>query len=246
MHLTNIFPIALSALWRNKTRSFLTALGVIIGVASVISMVAVGEGAKARVEGVFAAMGTNMLVVLSGSTSSGGMMGGFGSMPTLTWEDLHAIQTQAPAVRFAVPVMSTRVTVVSDDANWTTGVVGTAPEYFGIRTWRAAHGSLFGEEDVASDAKIILLGQTAADKLFGPGIDPIGRVVRLRSVPFQVVGVLERKGQSPMGSDYDDTAVVPVTTFQTKVQGGLQKFIAGAIMVGATSAEDTVRAQREI
>ena len=246
MNLAQTIPLALRALLRNKTRSLLTTLGVVIGVASVISMVAVGEGAKARVEGVFAAMGTNMLIVLSGSTSSGGVMGGFGSMPTLTWEDLKAIQTQAPAVRVAAPMMNARVTIVADDANWTTGVVGSSADYFEIRAWKLARGSLFTREDVDAGNKVIVLGQTTADKLFGPGIDPLGRTVRLRGVPFVVMGLLERKGQSPMGSDYDDTAVIPVRTFQTKIQGGLQNYIAGAIAVSAVSASDTKRAQEEI
>jgi putative ABC transport system permease protein len=246
VNLAQTLALALRALLRNKTRSMLTTLGVVIGVASVISMVAVGEGAKSRVEGVFAAMGTNMLIVLSGSTSSGGVMGGFGSMPTLTWDDLLAIRTQAPAVRIAAPAMSARVTLLSDEANWTTGVVGTSADYFDVRAWSIAQGTLFSSEDVAASARVIVLGQTASDKLFGPGTHPVGRSVRLRSVPFQVLGVLASKGQSPMGSDYDDVAIVPVTAFQTKIQGGLQKFIAGAIMVSATSATDTTRAQREI
>jgi putative ABC transport system permease protein len=246
MNIVQTFPLAARALLRNKTRALLTTLGVVIGVASVISMVAVGEGAKARVEGVFAAMGTNMLIVLSGSTTSGGVSGGFGSMPTLTWEDLRAIQTQAPAVRVAAPTMMARVTILSDDANWTTAIIGTSVDYFEIRAWRIAHGTLFTQEDVDSGAKLIVLGQTTSDKLFGPGVDPIGRAVRLRNVPFQVVGVLERKGQSPMGTDYDDTAVITTTAFLTKVQGGLQNYVPGAIMVSATSADDTKRAQNEI
>ena len=246
MSFANMFTLAFVALMRNKARALLTTLGVVIGVASVISMVAVGEGAKARVEGVFAAMGTNMLVVLSGSTTSGGVMGGFGSMPTLTWEDLRALRTQAPAIRLAAPAMNARVTLISDEANWTTGVTGTSPEFFDIRAWTLAKGRLFDQEDVDASAKVVVLGQTASDKLFGPNVDPVGRVIRLRSAPFVIVGVLERKGQSPMGSDYDDTAVVPYTAFQTKIQGGLQNYVAGAILVSATSPDDTKRAQREI
>jgi putative ABC transport system permease protein len=246
MRLTETLPLATRALLRNKTRSFLTMLGVIIGVASVISMVAVGEGAKSRVEGVFAAMGTNLLIVLSGSTSSGGVMGGFGSMPTLTWDDLAAIRKEAPAVRTAAPQLGTRLTIVSDDANWTTSVSGTTPEYFDIRAWTLARGSLFAASDVESGAKIIVLGQTVADKLFGAGIEPVGRSVRLRSVPFQVIGVLQRKGQSPMGTDYDDVAVIPVSTFQAKIQGGLGKYVPGILIVSAKSAEGTGLAQKQM
>jgi len=246
VNVTQTITIATRALLRNKTRSFLTTLGVIIGVASVISMVAVGEGAKARVEGVFASMGTNVLIVLSGSTSSGGVMGGFGSMPTLTWGDLNAIRHEVPAVRWAAPQITTRATIQSDDANWTTAVAGTSSEYFDIRAWSLGHGSLFTTSDEDAGAKVIVLGETVAEKLFNPGDDPVGKTIRVRGVPFQVIGVLARKGQSPMGTDYDDIAVIPVSTFQAKIQGGLQNYVAGVLIVSATAPEDTGRAQREI
>ncbi len=246
MRLSNVIPIALSALMRNKTRSFLTTLGVIIGVASVISMVAVGEGAKARVSGVFSAMGTNMLIVLSGSTTSGGVSGGFGSLPTLTWEDLRAVRTQAPAVQWAAPAQQTKVTIMAGEQNWTTSLTGTTPEFFDIRNWHIDKGSLLGDSDVDGANKVLVMGATVAEKLFGPGVDPVGKTVRIRSVPFLVVGLLQRKGQSPMGSDYDDATFIPITTFQNHIQGGLQKYIAGIIAVSAISADDTTRAQAEI
>jgi putative ABC transport system permease protein len=245
MNVGQTIPLAARALLRNKVRSFLTMLGVIIGVGSVISMVAVGEGAKARVEGVFASMGTNLLIVLSGSTASGGVSGGYGSMPTLTWDDLSSIRREAPAVRFAAPALGAKVTIIGDDANWTTSVTGTSPEFFDIRAWKLARGSLFADTDVQTGAKVIVLGQTVAGKIFG-GVEPLGRTVRLRAVPFVVIGILERKGQSPMGQDYDDTAIVPYTTFQAKLQGSLGKFIPGIIVVSATTASDTARAQKEI
>jgi putative ABC transport system permease protein len=246
MNLASVLPIALSALLRNKTRSFLTTLGVIIGVASVISMVAVGEGAKARVSSVFATMGTNMLIVLSGTTTTGGVAGGFGSLPTLTWEDLGAIRTQAPAVRWAAPALMSRVTIMADDQNWTTSLTGSSPDFFDIRNWTIDKGSLFGDTDADGATKVIVLGATVSEKLFGGGVDPIGKAVRIRSVPFLVVGILHRKGQSPVGTDYDDAAFVPVSTFQNQIQGGLQKYIAGIILVSAVSADDTTRAQKEI
>jgi putative ABC transport system permease protein len=246
VRLSNVIPIALSALMRNKTRSFLTTLGVIIGVASVISMVAVGEGAKARVSGVFSAMGTNMLIVLSGSTTSGGVSGGFGSLPTLTWEDLRAVRTQAPAVQWAAPAQQTKVTIMAGEQNWTTSLTGTTPEFFDIRNWHIDKGSLLGDSDVDGANKVLVMGATVAEKLFGPGVDPVGKTVRIRSVPFLVVGLLQRKGQSPMGSDYDDATFIPITTFQNHIQGGLQKYIAGIIAVSAISADDTTRAQAEI
>jgi len=246
LNIVQTVPLAVRALLRNKTRSFLTMLGVIIGVASVISMVAVGEGAKAKVEGVFASMGTNLLIVLSGSTSSRGVMGGFGSMPTLTWDDLTAIKKEARAVRYAAPVLSSRVTILSDDANWMTTVTGTTPEYFEIRAWKVARGSSFESSDVDSGSETVVLGQTVVDRLFGGSVEPLGRTVRISGVPFIVIGVLQSKGQSPMGSDYDDTAMMPVSTFQSKIQGGLGKYIPGIVAVSAVSAADTGRAQKEI
>ena len=246
MNLAQTFALALRALLRNKTRSLLTTLGVMIGVASVISMVAVGEGAKAQVESVFSAMGTNMLIVLSGSTSSGGVMGGFGRCRRSPGTTSPRSEPEAPAVRFAAPTMTARVTLSSEDANWTTGVIGTSPDYFDIRAWSIAYGSSFSADDVDSSARVIVIGQTVADKLFGPRRPRSDASVRLRSVPFQVDRRAGAQGPSPMGQDYDDVALVPVTTFQTKIQGGLQKFIAGAIVVSATSAADTTRAQREI
>jgi len=246
MKLAQTLPLAARALLRNKVRSCLTMLGVVIGVASVISMVTVGEGAKSRVAGVFDAMGTNLLIILSGSTSSGGMMGGFGSMPTLTWSDLAAIRAEARAVRAAAPVLIAKITMLSDDANWTTSVAGTSPEYLPIRAWTIAHGASFAESDVDSGAKVIILGDTVATRLFGAGADPVGRSVRLRGVPFNVIGVLQKKGQSPMGTDYDDVALIPVSTFQAKIQGSLGKYLPGIIVVSATSSEATWRAQREI
>ncbi len=246
MNLIQTIPVAMRALFRNKTRSFLTALGVVIGVASVISMVAIGEGAKAGVEKVFSAMGTNILMVMSGSTTSGGVMGGFGSMPTLTWDDLTAIRTELPSVRAAAPTAKTRASIVGEEANWTTDIMGTTSEFFPIRVWRSASGVVLSDSDVETGNKVIVLGQTVVQRLFGPNIDPIGQTVRIRAIPFIVIGTLERKGQSQVGQDYDDIALMPITTFQAKIQGGLQKYIGGMIVVNAMSAEDTTRAQRAV
>jgi putative ABC transport system permease protein len=240
------FRIAVHAILRNKLRSFLTTLGVIIGVAAVIAMVAIGEGAKARVEESFASMGTNLLIVQSGTTTAGGARGGFGSLPTLTWEDLQAIQNEIASVRAAAPVLRANAQVVSEEQNWTTSITGTAPEYFEIRRWPVATGTLFSQSEIDGGAKVVLLGQTVVDKLYGSYVDPVGQMVRIMSVPFQIVGVLAKKGQSTVGQDYDDGVFVPYTTFQAKIQGGLQKYIPGSIFVGATSSEATARAQTQI
>ena len=239
------FRLALRALLRNKMRSFLTMLGIIIGVSAVIAMVAIGEGAKAQVEKSFAAMGTSLLIVMSGSSSAGGARGGFGSQPTLTWDDLKAIQTEVTSVKSAAAVLRSSASLVSEDQNWTTTVQGTTPEYFEIRTWSIANGSGLTQSDVEGGTKVIVLGQTVASRLFGSG-DAVGQAVRIKNTPFQVVGVLQAKGQSPTGQDYDDGAFVPVTTFQSKIQGGLQKFLNGTIFVSAVSAADTTRAQAAV
>jgi putative ABC transport system permease protein len=240
------FRIALFALLRNKMRSFLTTLGMIIGVAAVIAMVAIGEGAKARVEQTFAAMGTNMLIVLPGTTSTGGAHGGFGSQPTLTWDDLKAIQAEVPTVRYATAVLRSTVQVLSENQNWTTQANGTGTTYFDIRNWKMSSGRVYNQSDDETGAKVCVLGQTVVDKLFGPSADAVGQVVRIKNIPFQVIGVAERKGQSPMGQDYDDVVLIPATTFQAKIQGGLHNYINGVLLVGAVAPDATARAETEI
>jgi putative ABC transport system permease protein len=238
--------VAWRALLRNKMRSFLTTLGIMIAVAAVIAMVAVGDGAKAMVEQSFAAMGSNMLIVLPGSTTAGGVMGGFGSMPTITWDDLRAIQNEVPSVRYAAPSLRSSASVMAEDLNWTTSVTGTSPDFFKIREWPAAKGALFGPSDVDSATKVVVLGQTVSDRLFGPGLDVTGRTVRIKNVPFTVIGVLMAKGQSPQGQDYDDAVFVPYTTFQAKIQGGLKNYLSGTIVVGADPRAGAPRAEVQV
>jgi len=238
--------VALRALTRNKMRSFLTTLGVVIGVSAVIAMVAIGDGAKARVEAAFAAMGSNMLIVVPGSSSAGGAMGGFGSMPTLTWDDLKAIQTEIGTVRAAAAQLRTNAQVMSEDQNWGTQVFGSSPEYFQIRTWPAVQGALLTQSDVDTGTKVAVLGQTVSDKLFGTNSNPTGQTIRIKNVPFVVIGVLDKKGQSQWGHDYDDIVIVPVSTFQQKVKGSLKNFIEGSIAVSATGADTTSRAESQI
>ena len=241
-----ILRVASRALLRNRMRSFLTTLGIIIGVAAVIAMVAIGEGAKARVEQSFSAMGTSLLIVMPGSTTAGGVRGGFGSMPTLTWDDLRAIQNEVSSVHLAAPSLRSVAQVAYEDQNWSTSITGTTPEYFEIRSWDMAKGSSFTQSDVDGGTKVAVLGQTVVDRVFGATADPVGQVVRIRNIPFQVVAVMARKGQSPNGQDYDDAVVIPVSTFQTKIQGGLQKYLNGAIMISAISPDATARAERDV
>jgi putative ABC transport system permease protein len=238
--------IAWRALRRNVLRSFLTMLGVIIGVAAVIAMVAIGEGAKFRVQQVFSSMGSNLILILSGATSSGGARGGFGSLPTLTWEDLQAIRNDVPGVRQATAVTRGIMPVSSEDQNWTTVVMGTDPDYFTLRNWRTTYGELFTQVEQEGQAKVAILGQTVAGRLFGSGDAALGQTIRIRNVPFRVIGLLERKGQSPMGEDQDDSVTIPSTTFQSKIQGGLQKYIRGVILAGAATAGDTPKVEARI
>ena len=223
---------ALSALARNTLRSALTALGIVIGVAAVIAMVAIGSGAQAKIDASFAAMGTNQLVVLSGSSQSGGVRGGFGSQPTLTWADLKAMQTQLDSVLAAAPQLRANGNLVAESGNWTTQVTGTSPEFFVIRDWAAEEGSLFSQADVDATRKVIVLGATVAENLFGEN-SAVGQVVRIGNTPFTVLGVLAKKGQSAMGQDMDDAVFMPTSAYRTKFSAGLANYIAGSIQVRA-------------
>ncbi len=238
--------IALRALSRNKMRAFLTMLGVVIGVGAVIAMVAIGEGAKARVEQQFAAMGTNLLVLIPGATTAGGASGGGGSGARLTWDDLKAIRTELSTVSAAAPALRSNGQLVSEEQNWSTSITGTTPEYFIVRSWPIDKGVALTQSDVDTGTKVVVLGASVATRLFGAYSDPIGQTVRIKNVPFEVIGVAAKKGQSPMGQDYDDAVFIPVTTFQQKIQGGLQKFLTGPIFIAAIAPSEVSHAQAEI
>jgi putative ABC transport system permease protein len=239
MRAGDVVRVAGRALLRNKLRSFLTALGIIIGVAAVIAMVAIGEGARARVAEAFASMGTNVLIISSGAKTAGGAKAGAGTLPTLTWDDLRAIKAEVPDVKYVAPRVHTTGQVVAEDHNWLTVVDGTTPDFFQIRSWPMRLGPGFSPEQAEGAAKVAVLGQTVVERLFGANSDPTGQTVRIQNVPFQVVGVSARKGQSAGGSDYDDVVFVPVSTFLTKIQGSLQKFIPGTIMIAVDSDDLT-------
>jgi putative ABC transport system permease protein len=244
--ITETLRLAQRALRRNKLRSFLTALGIIIGVAAVICMVSIGEGAKSRIRTQIEATGTNIVMVFSGSSAGGGMRGGAGSQPSITWDDLRAIQTELPSVRAAAPQARTSQPVVSESATWTTTVVGTTPEFFEIRNWPIVQGTGLTASDQASGAKNAVIGQTAAENLFGAGIDPINQIVRIRNAPFLVIGVLERKGQNGMGQDQDDAIFIAMSAYQSRMQRGLGKFVPGFIFASASSPDAIPAARREI
>ncbi len=237
--------VALLALRRNMMRSFLTTLGMVIGVAAVIAMVAIGEGATAKVEAQFAAMGSNLLILSPGSTSTGGVRGGAGTISTLTWDDLRAIEEEISAVRAIAPSLRTSVNAMSESQNWMTSVQGTTPPFLDVRNWVVESGAMFTQSDLDARTKVCLLGKTVVDKLF-PDEDPLHQTVRLRNVPFQVVGVLAPKGQGSFGMDMDDVILVPATTFQTKLQGGLKNVVNGMVFVTGFTPDGVRRVEREV
>jgi len=210
--------IALRALMVNKMRSTLTMLGIIIGVGAVIAMIAVGSGAKQRIAEQIASMGSNLLIVLSGSSTSGGFRGGSGTVPTLTVEDSKAILNEIPSVKYTAPTLTGVAQVVYGNQNWSTIINGSTPEVLEIREWPLAAGRPFTQQDVDGATKVCLLGRTVVENLFG-GVDPIGQIVRIKKVPFTVIGVLAPKGQSTWGQDQDDTIFVPLTTAQKRLFG---------------------------
>jgi putative ABC transport system permease protein len=191
-------------------------------------------------------MGTNMLVVRPGSSRGGGVRGGSGSRQSITWQDVDAIKNEVSSVRYVAPLLRTNAQVVSDSSNWQTSTNGTTNEYFAIRNWKITSGTGFSAQDEATGAKVVILGGTVVDNLYGAGADPVGQILRIKNVPFQIIGVLERKGQSGMGQDNDDAVFVPAKTYGAKIQGGLRKYVSGTVYVGAASEELTARAQTDI
>ena len=237
--------IALRALRVNKMRSVLTALGIIIGVSAVIAMIAVGSGARAQINEQIASMGSNLLIVQSGSSTSGGMRMGSGTVPTLTADDAEAILTEIPSVKYAAPTLPGVAQVIYGNQNWSTSITGTMPEMLDIRDWPVVSGRSFTQQDVNGATKVCLLGMTVKENLFG-GIDPVGQIIRIRNVPFTVVGVLSYKGQSTRGQDQDDTVIVPLTTAQKRLFGMQFPGMVRTIMVQAKGPEMMKEAESQI
>jgi putative ABC transport system permease protein len=237
--------IALRALKTNKMRSALTMLGIIIGVGAVITMVAVGAGASRKLEDQIAMMGSNLLIVVPGSQTSGGVRMGFGTQQTLTLDDAEAIERECPAVQDIGPSVEGTAQIVSGNLHWATRVTGTTPGMLNVRDWPISAGRGISDEDVKSSAKVVILGQTIVDSLFG-GIDPIDQVVRIKKLPFRVIGVLAVKGQSMVGQDQDDAAYVPITTAQKKLFRVSFPGQVRMIMVKATSLDDMAAAEKQI
>ena len=240
--LLTIIRVAFKALGRNKMRSILTMLGIIIGVGAVIAMVSIGQGAQQTISEQIASAGSNMLFVTPGSFSSGGVRMGMGTTSHLTVEDCQAIERECPAVKYASPLVRTNTSVVYGNQNWSTSVQGYDTRFSQIRLWEVERGSFFTEQDVATAQRVCILGKTVADNLFA-GTDPVGQEIRMRNMPWRVIGVLQSKGQSGMGQDQDDTIIAPYTTVQKKMLGII--FI-NSIMVSAVTQEASSTAEAEI
>ena len=245
MDFLQTLKIALRALRTNKMRSFLTMLGIIIGIAAVIAMMAVGSGASYVISQQIASIGSNIILVLPGSTTSGGLRMGSGGSQTLTSDDARAIMAECPSVLRASGTTRTTSQVVYGNMNWSTVIMGATPELFDIREWPVVSGRSIGQQDVDGAAKVCLLGQTVVDNLFN-GEDPIGKIVRIKKIPFTVVGVLESKGQSPQGTDQDDSVFVPLRTAQVKLSRSPFPNSVGAIMVQAGSEALLTKAEEEV
>jgi putative ABC transport system permease protein len=237
MDFMNTFRLALRALARNKMRSALTMLGIIIGVGAVIAVVSIGQGAQYIVQQGIQAMGTNAVFISAGSNRAGGVRQGYGGVKTLTVDDMNAILQEIPLIEQAAPALSSRQQVVYGNQNWNTSITGTTPNYFDIRTWPVQAGSAFSDEEVDLAANVCVLGTTVERILFVDE-NPIGKTIRIGNLPFRVDGVLESKGQNVTGQDQDDVIFAPYTTVQRKISGitWLQFIAASAVSQEASVA----------
>ena len=213
--------IALNALRVNKMRSILTMLGIIIGVAAVITMIAVGAGAQARVSEQIKSLGSNLMIIMPGSTTSSGVRLGAGANQNLTEDDAAAIAREVPEVQVAAPTNRRSEQVIAGNTNWSTSIYGVNPDYFEAREWPLISGRMFEQAELTGSAKVALIGQTVARQLFGD-MDPIDQTIRIRKVPFTIIGVLDRKGQSMLGQDQDDVIMVPLSTARNRLFGNTQ------------------------
>jgi len=240
-----IFRVALKALGRNKMRSALTMLGLIIGVAAVITMVALGEGAQDQIEAQIQSAGTNLIMVRAGNYRRGGISHGMGSSPRLKAADVDAIREQVPGAQYLTASVNTRDQVVAAGQNWLTRIEGADVELPLIRFWDVERGTFFSSTDVDSAAKVAVLGSVVRDNLFGEGADPVGETIRIRNLSFKIIGVMEAKGSGSFGEDQDDTIFAPYTTVQRKLRGRDGTNISG-ITISARSADEIARTTRQI
>jgi len=247
MNVLGLLRVAMRALAVNKLRSLLTMLGIIIGVAAVIVMIAVGAGAQARVEEQIRSLGSNLLLILSGSRTASGVRSGFGSNLTISEDDTAAIAREIPET-LAGAVVRGGAQLVWGNQNWSTTIYGTTQDYLEIRQWEIAAGRAYDAQDQAGATKVCLIGQTVARQLFG-GADPVGQVIRIRRVPFTVIGLLEGKGQSMMGSDQDDVILMPISTARKRVLGATnlaKQRSVGAIWVKVAEGQDMKAVEEQV
>jgi putative ABC transport system permease protein len=246
INLPSTFKISFRSLRVNKMRSALTMLGIIIGVSAVIIMLAVGTGASNKISEQLSSMGSNLLIIVPGSVTAGGLRMGGGSQPTLSGDDAEAIKRECPAVEEAVPILNGASQIVYGNLNWSTGVYGVTPGILTVRDWPLAAGRIFNDQEVKGAAKVCVLGQTVVDNLFGSQ-DPLGKIVRIKKVPFTVIGTLSEKGQTLVGQDQDDTIYIPLSTGQRKIFGreGRNNMVR-SITVKAKSREDLTAAETQI
>ncbi len=242
MKIVNILVSAFRALQRNKLRSFLTMLGIIIGVGAVIAMLAIGQGAEYSVKQQIAALGTNVIMVFPGAQQTGGVRISAGSAVTLTEEDAAAISKECPAVEYISPGSMAAGQIIAGNLNWSTSIQGVGVDYLTIREWPLAYGEFFTDQDVKSAAKVCVVGQTVADNLF-PDSSPVDQTIRIRNVPFKVTGVLLKKGQNALGQDQDDIIIAPYTTVIRRLSHWPNlRFI----LVSAASMNEMTTAQSQI
>jgi putative ABC transport system permease protein len=242
MHLKNLLKVAIKSILKSRMRSLLTALGIIIGVAAVVVMVALGDGAQIQVEKQISSLGSNLIIIFPGSISSGGIRMGAGSINRFTMEDVKKIQDEATLIKAVTPIVRTGGQVIGGVGNWSTQIQGVAPNFLEIRDWPLASGDFFTDKEMISRAKVAVLGQTVAKQLF-PDEDPIGQQIRIRNVPFRVIGVLTAKGQSAMGSDQDDIIFAPATTVLDRLVGGIY---INYIQASAISTDQIDAAQQQL
>ncbi len=240
-----ISSIAFRAIKANKMRSILTSLGIIIGVAAVIIMLAVGHGAQISIKNDMQSMGSNLIIIRSGVATSSGARGGHGSQPTMKKGDGDAIQEKISAISLAAPILEETAQVVYGNANWSTGITGTDNRNFQIKEWDIGYGRRFSESDIKNAAKVAILGQTVVNELFGD-VDPLNHTIRIKGQPFKVIGVMDERGQNSMGMDQDDVVFIPITTAQKKVMGIQFPDQVKMVILQAVDAQSTYTAQEEI
>ncbi len=242
MHLKNLLKVALKSILKSRMRSLLTALGIIIGVAAVVVMVAIGDGAQIQVEKQISALGSNLIVIFPGSSSSGGIRQGAGSHNVFTMDDINKIIDEATLIKAVSPIVRSGGQVIGGSGNWNTQIQGVSANFLEIRDWRLASGDFFTEKDIISRAKVAVLGQTVVKQLF-TNEDPIGQQIRIRNVPCRVIGVLTSKGQSAMGNDLDDIIFAPSTTVLERLSGGRH---ISYIQASAVSTDQIDAAQEQL